>query len=102
MAELSSLEIAEMTKSLPDTQKMIFTQQYSSEKKDRGTAVILSLFLYDRLWLGDTTMGILKYITAGGCGIWALVDIFTASSRADEYNRNKARDILQALQIASR
>jgi len=33
MAERSPLEIAEMTKSLPDTQKMIFAQQYSSEKK---------------------------------------------------------------------
>ena len=26
--------------------------------------------------LGDTTMGVLKLITGGGCGIWAIVDLF--------------------------
>ena len=30
----------------------------------------------DRSLLGDTTMGVLKLITAGGCGIWAIVDLF--------------------------
>ena len=45
MAELSAFEIAEMTKSLTDSQRMIFNQQYSSDKKDRGTTVILALFI---------------------------------------------------------
>ena len=44
--------------------------------------------------LGDVGLGVLKYITAGGCGIWWLVDIFTAGSRCDTYNRNKAQEIV--------
>jgi hypothetical protein len=102
MAELSSFELSEMSKSLTDSQRMVFNQQYSSDKKDRGTAVLLSLFWYDRIWLGDVTLGILKLVTAGGCGIWGLIDVFTAANRADEYNRNKARDIMQGIQASAR
>jgi len=41
-------------------------------------AVLLSFFLgvlgADRFYLGYTGLGILKLITAGGCGLWALID----------------------------
>jgi hypothetical protein len=101
MAELGAAEIAEMTKDLSDVKKMIFQTQYGSERKDRGTAIILALLLYDRVWLGDVAMGILKIITVGGCGIWGLLDIFTAGTRCDDYNRRKATEISQALRLTS-
>ena len=100
MAELGAVELAQFTKDLDDTKKMIFQTQYASERKDRGTAVILAIFLYDRIWLGDTAMGIIKIITLGACGIWTLIDLFTAGSRCDEYNRRKAQEIVQALRSA--
>jgi TM2 domain len=99
MAELGAAELAEITRGLPDSKRMIFQSQYGSEKKDRGTAIILALFLYDRIWLGDVGLGIMKLITLGGCGIWGLVDLFTAGSRADDYNRRKAQEIVQALSL---
>ncbi len=102
MAEITPLELSEMSKSLSDTQKLIFNQQYASDKKDRGTAVILAIFGYDRFWLGDIEMGIIKYITLGGCGIWWLIDLFTASSRTDDLNRRKARAILDGIQVSAR
>lgn len=99
MAELGAAELAELTKGLDDSKKMIFQSQYSSEKKDRGTATILALFNYDRIWLGEIGIGIVKLITLGLCGIWWLIDIFTAGSRCDDYNREKAREIASALKL---
>ena len=86
-----------MISGLSDMNKMIFQTQYASEKKDRGTGVLLALFMYDRIWLGDTALGIIKILTAGGCGIWWIIDIFTAGTRCDDHTRRKAQEISQAL-----
>ncbi|PIP05521.1 MAG: hypothetical protein COX52_11510 [Syntrophobacterales bacterium CG23_combo_of_CG06-09_8_20_14_all_48_27] len=99
MAQLGPAELALMTKDLDDNKKMIFQAQYSSEKKDRGTATLLALVNWDRIWFGDTALGILKLVTWGICGIWWLIDIFTAGSRCDEYNRQKAQEIAAALKL---
>lgn len=47
--------------------------------KDWVVAVVLSLLVgtlgIDRFYLGYTALGVLKLITLGGCGIWALIDL---------------------------
>lgn len=53
---------------------------YLAETKDPTISIILSVLTgglgIDRFYIGDTIMGVLKLITCGGCGIWALVDLF--------------------------
>jgi len=46
----------------------------------------------DRFMLGDTGLGVAKLLTVGGCGIWALVDLFTAQSRTREFNFKKFQE----------
>lgn len=47
--------------------------------KDWLTTVLISFFVgvlgIDRFYLGYTGLGILKLVTLGGCGIWALIDL---------------------------
>ena len=47
--------------------------------KDWTTLLILSILLgslgVDRFYAGKIGTGILKLITAGGCGIWSIIDI---------------------------
>ena len=50
-----------------------------SSDKDWTTLLILSILLgglgVDRFYAGHIGLGVLKLLTVGGCGIWALIDI---------------------------
>jgi len=49
-----------------------------AEPKSKTTMIIVSLFFgsfgIDRFMMGYTGLGILKLVTLGGCGLWALID----------------------------
>ena len=53
--------------------------------KSYVTAMILSFFFgafgVDRFYLGYTGLGVLKLLTFGGCGIWALIDFINIAIR---------------------
>jgi hypothetical protein len=48
-------------------------------EKEWMTTLLISFFLggfgIDRFYLGYTGLGVLKLITIGGCGIWALIEL---------------------------
>ena len=53
--------------------------------KDYTTALLLSIFLgtlgVDRFYTGHIGLGIGKLLTAGGCGIWSIIDIILFATR---------------------
>ena len=69
-----------------------------TEFKKPTTSLIIS-FLggglgIDRFYLGQTGKGILKLITCGGFGIWAIIDLFIIMGATKEYNTNKLISII--------
>merc|ERR1712232_1104628 len=44
----------------------------------------LGLFGIDRMYAGSVTTGIIKLLTLGGCGVWAIVDWFAIIVNAME------------------
>ena len=54
------------------------------------TSLILSLLLgslgVDRFYIGDIGLGIGKLLTAGGCGIWTIIDWFLIMGATREKN----------------
>ena len=76
-----------------DEEKFFLIQ--GTEFQKPSTILLIAIFLgWERFWLDDVALGIVKIITAYGCGIWWLIDIFTAKGRAQKYNYEK---IIQAM-----
>lgn len=51
----------------------------------------------DRFLLGETGLGILKLLTCGGCGIWAIIDWFLVKEKTQKYNMQKFNEALLML-----
>ena len=68
-----------------------------AQTKDHIVVLLISIFLgqfgIDRFYIGDTTMGVLKLITCGGCGIWTIIDWFMIMGDTKTKNYNKINEI---------
>jgi len=80
---------------LPDDR---FAMISSIELKDPTTMLVISLLLgylgIDRFMLGDTTMGVLKLLTGGCCGILSIIDWFSIQEKTRELNFNNLMAVL--------
>lgn len=87
---------------LPEIQKQLEAIDDSKSGMVLGVSLqnptlilILAIFTgWDRFFLGDIGLGILKVLTCYGCGIWWLIDIFSAKKRTYQYNYKKMNEML--------
>lgn len=65
----------------------------TTQFRDPVALLLFSIFLgqygIDRFLLEEIGLGILKLITCGGCGIWAIVDWFLIMDKTRRYNAEK-------------
>jgi TM2 domain-containing membrane protein YozV len=105
MTEFTTIEQQMMAKDLSPDQKLLFSSQLGSTTKDRNMVLILSVIFgawgVDRFYVGDMGMGLVKLFTLGGCGVIWLIDRFLIRGRADDYNRNKAHEILSGIRMTT-
>ena len=71
-----------------DDEKFIMLN--AMELRNPTTILVIAIVLgWERFFLDDIGLGLLKVLTGYGCGIWWLVDIISAKKRAQDYNYNK-------------
>jgi TM2 domain-containing membrane protein YozV len=83
--------------SLPEARREAFDLNFASREKNPTIALVLSLFLgtlgIDRFYLGSILLGVLKLITFGGLGIWAIIDWFLIMGAARQKNVQIANEV---------
>lgn len=94
------IDIPRIQSRLKELSEESSTILFSTEFKKPTTALILS-FLggtlgIDRFYLGETGNGVLKLITCGGFGLWAIIDLFLIMGAARERNTVKLISLLNA------
>jgi len=71
-----------------DDEKFLIIQ--GAEFQKPATIFLIAILLgWERFWLDDVTLGVVKIVTCYGCMIWWIVDIFSAKERAKKYNFKK-------------
>ena len=94
-------ELLHIIGGLPENRRDQFIVRYTSQCRAPGLVFGWSVFLgslgVDRFVLGQIFLGVLKLITVGGLGIWAIVDLFLVGGVARQKNLELARDIAASL-----
>ena len=83
-----------LAKRLPKDERSSFLTACDTESKDPVTILVISIFLgglgIDRFVLGQTIVGLVKLLTAGGCGVWWFIDLFLIMGATKEVNAESA------------
>ena len=89
---------------IPTIRERLRSMDYSTaamaftDLKDPTIAIIISVLLgelgIDRFFIGDIGLGIAKLLTAGGCGVWWLIDLFLIMGATRQKNTEKVMQIL--------
>lgn len=84
-----------------EEKQQIFADLYKRKTRNKALMVVLSIFFPIQLFfLGKIGLGILFLLTAGGLGIWWIIEWFTTSSRVDTFNEILAEELLAEIRLS--
>jgi len=92
--------VKEALSKMPPEKQSQFVEDYKRKSKSFGLMLALAIFFPIQLFLlGKTGLGVAYLLTAGGCGIWWIVEIFLTKGRVNSFNEDLARTLLRDMKI---
>lgn len=92
-SKFSPTRLEQIINCLTEADDNLFQNLLLLDIKDPMSMLLISLMAgplgIDRFMLGESGLGIAKLLTAGGCGIWTIIDWFTIMDKTKEYNFNQ-------------
>ena len=85
---------------MPTEDQVIFQEEFQKKSKSTGLMIFLAIFFPIQLFiLGKTGLGIVFFLTGGGCGFWYFIEWFLTPNRVRETNDDIATKILTDMKI---
>lgn len=99
----SAIDMQRINVSLGELSDTQLTLIANNSYKDPTTSLILSILVgglgVDRFYIGDVGIGVVKLVTAGGLGIWWLVDLFVIQNRTKKVNMKEFEEDLSTTNL---
>ncbi|MBO5470993.1 MAG: TM2 domain-containing protein [Bacteroidales bacterium] len=77
----------------------------ATDFKDPTISIILSVLVgglgVDRFYIGDVGLGVAKLLTAGGLGIWWIIDMFLIQKKTKDNNAEDYSETVMISQVAA-
>lgn len=77
--------------------KLFMETNFVNPNVNFAVSILTNVLGVDRFVIGQTDIGLLKLLTAGGLGVWAIIDWFQIKELTQEYNFNKAEEIIEII-----
>lgn len=77
--------------------KLFMETNFVNPNVNFAVSILTNVLGVDRFVIGQTDIGLLKLLTAGGLGVWAIIDWFQIKNLTQEYNFNKALEIIEII-----
>ena len=77
--------------------KLFMETNFVNPNANFTISLLTSVLGIDRFVIGQTDIGLVKLLTAGGLGVWAIIDWFQIKRLTQEYNYKKAEQILDII-----
>lgn len=87
---------------LPVDKQQAFMEEFERKSKSTAVAYICWLFGLHYAYLGKWGVLVLYWLTAGGLGIWVIVDAFRMPGMLNNYNKDAAVEVMSSLKMVSR